>query len=71
MEYEIKGWKGYYLYIIENDIKVFSSWGFDKVKPIKGISRKTIIIEGKRRELSQRINSHGYIIVAIKFFSLG
>ena len=63
MEYEIKGWKGYYLYIIENDIKVFSSWGFDKVKPIKGISRKTIIIEGKRRELSQRINSHGYIIV--------
>ena len=63
MEYKIKNFEGYYLYIEDNNIKVFSSWGFDKGKPIKEIPRKTLIIEDKRRELTQRINSHGYIMV--------
>lgn len=32
MEYEINGWEGYYLSILDEEIKVFSSWGF----PIDG-----------------------------------
>lgn len=63
MEYEIKGWEGYYLYITDNDIKVFSSWGFAKGKPTNGILRPSIIIEGKRRELSTRLSPHGYLRV--------
>lgn len=63
MEYAIRGWEGYYLYIIDKNIKVFSSWGFDKGKPIKGNPRPSIIIEGKRRELSTRLSPHGYLRV--------
>lgn len=36
MEYEIRGWSGYYLHITENEINVYSSWGFGKGKPFKG-----------------------------------
>ncbi len=61
MEYEIKGWEGYYLSITDNDIKVYSSWGFAPGKPIKGTSRSSIIIPGKRKELSMRISRHGYM----------
>jgi hypothetical protein len=63
MEYEIKNWSGYFLFISENEIKVYSSWGFDKIKPTKGTSRPQIIIEGKRKELSQRISKYGYVKV--------
>lgn len=63
MEYEIKGWEGYYLSISDEKIKVYSSWGFDKGKPVKGLPRKSIIIEGKRKQLSTRISPHGYVRV--------
>lgn len=65
MEYEIKGWEGYYLFITDNDIKVYSSWGFAPGKPIKGTPRSSIIIPGKRKELSTRISPHGYKILGL------
>jgi hypothetical protein len=61
VEYEIKGWSGYYLHITENQINVYSSWGFGKGKPFKGKSRPSIIIDNKRRKLSQTISRHGYL----------
>ena len=63
MEYEINGWEGYYLSILDEEIKVFSSWGFPKGKPTKGTKRSSIIIPGKRRELSLRISPYGYLRV--------
>lgn len=60
-EYKIKGWKGYYLSISDYEINVYSSWGFVKEKSSKGKPRRSIIIEGKRKKLSQRISKFGYI----------
>lgn len=62
MEYEIKNWPGYYLYINDTEIKVFSSWGFCKGTP-RGQPRPLEIITGKRRELSLHKNKFGYIRV--------
>jgi hypothetical protein len=62
LEYEIKGWEGYYLYITNNDIKVFSSWGFRKGIP-RGQPRPTEIIVGKRKELTLHKNTYGYLTV--------
>jgi hypothetical protein len=62
-EYEIKRWEGYFLSISDSEIKVYSSWGFNKGKPLKGSSGPQVIIEGKRRELTQRINAYGYVMV--------
>jgi hypothetical protein len=63
LEYEISGWEGYYLYITDNDIKVLSSCGFCKGKPSKGDSGPTEIIPGKRKELTLRKNTYGYMTV--------
>lgn len=65
MEYEIKGWPGYYFLIDENNIQVFSSWGFGPGKPRKGISRPTQIIPNKRKELSLRVSKHGYKTIGL------
>lgn len=62
MEYEIKGWEGYYLLINENEIKVFTSWGFRLGTP-RGEPRPTEIIKGKRKELTLHKNNYGYIRV--------
>lgn len=62
MEYEINGWEGYYLSILDEEIKVFSSWGFPKGIP-KGSPRPTEIIPRKRKELTLRKNNYGYLIV--------
>jgi hypothetical protein len=62
MEYEIKGWDGYYLYISESEIKVFTSWGFSLGTP-RGEPRPTEIIKGKRKELTLHKNNCGYIRV--------
>lgn len=35
IEYEIKGWEGYYLSISDSEINVYSSWGFVKGKSLK------------------------------------
>ena len=71
MEYEIKGWSGYYLHITENKINVYSSWGFGKGKPSKGKSRPSIIIDNKRRKLSQRVSPHGYLRIDLNNGSNG
>lgn len=63
MDYEIKGWEGYFLSILDKEIKVYSSWGPPSGKPSKGVPRPSIIIEGKRKELIQRISKFGYIRV--------
>ena len=62
MEYEIKGWPGYYLYINETEIKVFTSWGFCKGVP-RGNPRPRQIILGKRKELTLHKNNFGYLRV--------
>ena len=63
MEFSIKEWEGYYLYISPSEIKIYTSWSFSSLKPIKGKSRPRIIDKNKRKELSQRKNKFGYIIV--------
>ena len=61
MEYEIKGWEGYFLNITEHSIDVYSSWGFSSGRPLKGQKREIVIIENKRKKISQRISKQGYI----------
>ena len=51
MEYEIKGWEGYFLSINDNDIKVYTSWGFCKGTP-KESPRQTEIIHKKRKKIN-------------------
>ena len=63
MEYEIKDWKGYYLHITEESIKVYTSWGYECRKCKPGENRLRVIKEGKRKELSQHKNRFGYIRV--------
>jgi len=63
MEYEIKNWEGYYLHITEDEIKVYTSWGYVSKKCKLGESRPRIIKEGKRKELSQHKSRFGYIRV--------
>lgn len=61
MEYEIKGWEGYFLNITEHSIDVYSSWGFSSGRPLKTQKREIVIIENKRKKISQRISEQGYI----------
>jgi hypothetical protein len=62
MEYEIKDWPGYYLYINGLEIKVFTSWGFQLGTP-KGEARPRVIMPGKRKELKQNKTKYGYLRV--------
>jgi len=67
MEYEISGWKGYYLYIKDTEIKVYSSWGFDKGKPVKGFPRKNSYLASKLVSVSKgKRKSHKDIIGVTK-----
>ena len=63
MEYEIKDWEGYYLYISPDEIKVYSSWGYAPIKRKRTDSRPRIIKENLRKELSQHKNKFGYVVI--------
>lgn len=71
MEYEIKGWEGYYLYISPDEIKVFSSWGLSSIKPKKGEARPSTIKKNLRKELTQRITRQGYIMLDLSVSEIG
>ena len=65
MEYEIIGFPGYYIFLNYPEIKIYSSIGFERIKPKLGNPRNTVIVEGKRKELVIRRSWNGYDYVEL------